>query len=91
MDTLMEATQHHVILIVKKDNSVLSEGQLQLARLIVEMVLLLGLKPQPKDVMMKIKKLEMDVTDVLFNHYGNAQENPRAVYLNVEMDYFRQQ
>jgi hypothetical protein len=91
MDTLMEATQHHVILIVKKDNSVLSEEQLQLARLIVEMVLLLELKPQPKNVMMEIKKLEMDVADVLLNHYGNAQENPRAVYLSVEMDYFRQQ
>jgi hypothetical protein len=37
MESLMVAMQHHAIPIVIKDNSVLSEEQLQLARLIVEM------------------------------------------------------
>jgi hypothetical protein len=51
----MVAMQHHAIPIVREDNSVLSEEQLQLVRLIVMMVLLLELKQYQVDAMMEIK------------------------------------
>lgn len=87
----MVAMQHHAIPIVRKDNSVLSEEQLQLARLIVEMGQLLELKLQQEDVMMEIKGLEMDVTNAQLSHYGHVQDHLQYAHSNAEMGYFNQQ
>ena len=85
MVLLMVAMQHHAIPIVREDNSVLSEEQLQLVRLIVMMVLLLELKQYQVDAMMEIKYLVMDVTNVLLSHYGHAQDHLQYAHSNVEM------
>jgi hypothetical protein len=88
MVLFMVAMQHHAIPIVSKDNSVLSEGQSQLVLLIVEMVLLLELKLQQEDAMIKIKYLEMDVINAMLNHYGHVQDNLQSAHSNAEMVYF---
>jgi hypothetical protein len=31
----------------------------------------------------------MDVTNVLLNHYGHAQDHLQSAHSNVEMDYFK--
>ncbi len=68
----MVVMQHHAIKNVREDRFVLSEEQSQLARLIVEMELLLELSFYLEDVMMEIKILQMDVIDVLHNPYGHV-------------------
>lgn len=88
----MVTMQHHVIKDVRKDNFVLSKMERHIAKIIVEMVLLLELNFFMEVAMMLIEYLEMDVINVLLNHSGCViKARLQYVHSGAEMVFYKEQ